>query len=71
MTRIYDPEFDPLLELEIQRHKIAVLEANFSRLVEAFNNQSHLVRQIAEQNTQLLEQMSKTAQMMKDFPLNT
>lgn len=60
-----DPSFDPLQDLREAQEQIAFLQnelfqlqGNFHRLVQAHNAQSNLVKQIALQNTQLLEQMA-------------
>lgn len=55
MTKMYDPNFNPLFDLEYCKTRLDNLEANFARLVEAHNAQSALVKQIAQQNTELLE----------------
>lgn len=67
MTKLIDPNFDPLLDLEILKQRIIDLEANFARLVDAHNNQSDLVRQIAQQNTELLTQMALQRQYLETF----
>lgn len=60
-----DPSFDPLQELQDAKEEIAFLknelfqlQGNFHRLVQAHNAQGNLVKQIAEQNTQLLQTMN-------------
>lgn len=62
-----NPDFDPLMDLEILKQRLAQLEANFARLVDAHNNQSDLVRQIAQQNTELLEFMAMQKHMAEIF----
>jgi len=55
MTKLFNPEFDPLLELQILKQRHDQLEANFSRLVDAHNAQGQLIKQVTQQNTELLE----------------
>lgn len=64
---MFNDEFDPLRDLEILKQRLAQLEANFARLVDAHNNQSDLVRQIAQQNTELLEFMAMQKHMAEIF----
>ena len=58
MSRIYDDNFDPLLDLQMLKERLVQLEVNFGQLVQAHNQQGALIRQIAQQNTELLEQMA-------------
>jgi len=58
MNPLIDPSFDPLMDLQMLKERIMQLEENFARLVQAHNQQGALVRQIAQQNTELLEQMA-------------
>jgi hypothetical protein len=58
MNPLIDPTFDPLMDLQILKQRLVELEANFAQLVGAHNQQSALIRQIAQQNTELLEQMA-------------
>jgi hypothetical protein len=58
MNPLIDPSFDPLMDLQILKERIMQLEINFSQLVQAHNQQSQLIRQVAQQNTELLEQMA-------------
>jgi len=60
-----DPSFDPLEDLRTAQEEIAFLkkelfqlQGNFHRLVQAHNAQANLVKQVAGQNTQLLEQLA-------------
>lgn len=55
MTKMYDPQFNPLFDLEYCKTRLDNLEANFARLVDAHNAQGALIKQIAQQNTELLE----------------
>lgn len=65
MNNLIDPNFDPLLDLQILKQRLIDLEANFARLVDAHNNQSQLIKQIAQQNTELLELMSWQKQFIQ------
>jgi hypothetical protein len=65
MNHFVDPSFDPLQDLRTAQEEIAFLkkevfqlQANFHKLVQAHNAQSNLVKQIAGQNTELLEQLA-------------
>jgi hypothetical protein len=58
MNPLIDPSFDPLMDLQMLKERIMQLEENFARLVQAHNQQGALIRQIAQQNTELLEQMA-------------
>jgi ribosome-binding ATPase YchF (GTP1/OBG family) len=66
MTRWHvDPSFDPLEDLRTAQEEVAFLktelfqlQGNFHKLVQAHNAQASLVKQIARQNTELLEQMN-------------
>jgi ribosome-binding ATPase YchF (GTP1/OBG family) len=60
-----DPSFDPLEDLRTAQEEVAFLkkelfqlQGNFHKLVQAHNAQANLVKQIARQNTELLEQMN-------------
>ena len=64
---MFNPDFDPLLELEVAIQRINQLEANFTRLVDAHNAQGQLVKQIAQQNTELLQMMQSNQNMIKRF----
>lgn len=55
MDKMFDPDFDPLQELQICIQRLNQLEANFSRLVDAHNNHAQLLKQITQQNTEILE----------------
>lgn len=67
MDRMFNPDFDPLLELEVTKQRLNQLEANFARLVDAHNAQGALVKQIAQQNTELLEMFHMTQNIHKRF----
>jgi hypothetical protein len=58
MNPLIDPAFDPLMDLQILKQRLVDLEINFSQLVQAHNQQGALIKQIAQQNTELLEQMA-------------
>lgn len=65
MKHFIDPSYDPMQDLqdakeqiEFLKRELFELQGNFHRLVQAHNAQGNLVRQVAEQNTQLLEQLS-------------
>jgi hypothetical protein len=60
MSHWIDPSFDPLEELHQAKQKIALLENNFLQLVMAHNKQSDLIKQIYDQNTQLLDMWNNT-----------
>lgn len=65
--KMIDPDFDPLMDLEILKQRLQQLEANFARLVDAHNNQTQLVKQVAPQNTELLEFMAMQRHMVEAF----
>jgi hypothetical protein len=58
MNPLIDPAFDPLMDLQILKQRLVDLEINFAQLVQAHNQQGALIRQITQQNTELLEQMT-------------
>ena len=58
MNPLIDPTFDPLMDLQILKQRLVDLEINFSQLVQAHNHQGALIKQITQQNTELLEQMA-------------
>jgi hypothetical protein len=60
MTHWIDPNFDPLEELHQTKQKLALLENNFLQLVMAHNKQGELIKQIYDQNTQLLDMWNNT-----------
>jgi nitrous oxide reductase len=60
MSHWIDPKFDPLEELHQTKQKLAHLESNFMQLVMAHNKQAELIKQIYDQNTQLLEMWNNT-----------
>jgi hypothetical protein len=58
MNPLIDPSFDPLMDLQMLKERLVQLEINFGQLVQAHNQQGALIRQITQQNTELLEQMA-------------
>jgi len=65
--KMYNENFDPLLDLEILKQRLVDLEANFARLVAAHNSHTQLIQQITRQNTELLEQMAIQRQYIDTF----
>ena len=60
-----DPSFDPLQDLQEAKEDIAFLknelfqlQGNFHRLVESHNAQGNLLRQLTDQNTQMLQSLN-------------
>jgi hypothetical protein len=46
------------MDLQMLKERLVQLEINFGQLVQAHNQQGALIRQITQQNTELLEQMA-------------
>lgn len=67
MTKMFNHDFDPLTELEIAIQRINQLENNMAQLIKAHNGQVALVQQIAQQNTDILNQMSLQRQYIDTF----
>jgi hypothetical protein len=60
MTRLFDPNFDPLEELDFCKQQLLIvkqeqlqLQHNIHEIARAFNQQSHLVKQLLDQNRDL------------------
>jgi hypothetical protein len=64
---MFNNNFDPLTELEIAVKRIGQLESNMAQLIHAHNAQVALVKQIAEQNTDILTQMALQRQYIDTF----
>lgn len=54
MTKWWEPSFDPMEELILQRSKITQVENNQRALVNAQNDLGHAVKELIEQNNQLV-----------------
>lgn len=67
MTKMFNNNFDPLMELEIAIQRIGQLESNMAQLIHAHNQQVALVKQIAQQNTDILTQMAMQRQYIDTF----
>ena len=67
MTKMFNNDFDPLTELEIAVQRINQLEQHMATLIKAHNGQVALVQQIAQQNTDILNQMSLQRQYIDTF----
>lgn len=57
---MFDPKFDPLQELQLAQQQIRELQIAMHQLVQSHNAQAHLLKQISEQNTQLLDLIGKS-----------
>lgn len=56
MSRMFDPEFDPLQELKLTQGELAQQRATMNQLIISHNEQARLIMEMSEQMVKLTEQ---------------